>query len=128
MNRLHRSTEKTIAGVCTGLAETFGVDPLLVKLIFLFSIFFGGSGLLLYLILWIILPVQDRNEIFPQKRLYRSRKDRFIAGVCGGLADYLEWDVSLIRIIFVSLLLTGGSGVLLYLILWLLLPLEPDEL
>ena len=48
MNRLHRSPDKSIAGVCSGIAETFGIEPILVRLAFLASLFFGGSGLLLY--------------------------------------------------------------------------------
>ncbi len=128
MNRLHRSPDKSIAGVCSGIAETFGIEPILVRLAFLASLFFGGSGLLLYIILWIILPVEENHVSLPQKKLYRSRSERFIGGVCGGLAKYLNWDVSLIRLIFIVLILSLGSGLLLYLLLWILIPLEPNEL
>jgi len=58
------------------------------------------------------------------KRLVRSRKDRMIAGVCGGLGDYLEIDPLWIRLFFVLLLFATGSGLLLYLILWILIPEE----
>ena len=128
MNRLHRSPDKSIAGVCSGIAETFGIEPILVRLAFLASLFFGGSGLLLYIILWIILPVEENHVSLPQKKLYRSRSERFIGGVCGGLAKYLDWDVSIIRLIFIVLILSLGSGLLLYLLLWILIPLEPNEL
>ena len=56
-NRLYRSTEnKMIAGVCGGLAEFFGLDPTLVRLVFVILALLGGHGLLVYLILWIIVP------------------------------------------------------------------------
>jgi len=55
--KLYRSeTDRVIAGVCGGLAKFFGVDATLVRLVFLLLFFLGGSGLLLYFILWIIVP------------------------------------------------------------------------
>jgi phage shock protein C len=58
------------------------------------------------------------------KQLYRSEKNRVIAGVCGGLADYFNFDPVIIRIFLVLITLFGGSGVLLYLILWVVIPTE----
>ncbi|WP_329740623.1 PspC domain-containing protein [Dyella sp. A6] len=55
-------------------------------------------------------------------RLYRSRTDRKLAGVCGGLAAFLGWDPTLVRVLWIVLTLLGGSGVLIYLILWLAMP------
>jgi len=61
------------------------------------------------------------------KKLYRSRADQMIAGVCGGLGKYLGIDPTLIRLTFVLLLLFGiGSGLLVYLAMLLLVPLEPE--
>lgn len=60
------------------------------------------------------------------KRLYRSRTDRMIGGVCGGLAEYFDIDPVIIRIIAVILLLPGGlPGFVPYLILWLVVPEAP---
>jgi phage shock protein C len=60
------------------------------------------------------------------KRLYRSRSDRMIAGICGGLGAYFNIDPVIFRIIAVILLLPGGfPGLIPYLILWILVPLEP---
>lgn len=59
------------------------------------------------------------------KRLYRSRKERMIAGVCVGLGDYLKVDPTLIRLLFVLFTLMGGQGILAYLILWIIVPEEP---
>ena len=58
------------------------------------------------------------------KKLYRSRRDKMIAGVCGGLAKYFEIDSTWVRLIFLVLLLLGGSALLVYLIMWLIVPIE----
>ncbi len=58
VKRLARSsTDKKIAGVCGGLAEYFDLDPTLVRILWLVLIFFAGTGVLVYFILWIALPV-----------------------------------------------------------------------
>ena len=62
----------------------------------------------------------------PNRKLYRSRAHRTIAGVCCGLADYVGVDPTLIRVIFVLLNLLGGAGIALYLLLWIIVPNEPE--
>lgn len=59
------------------------------------------------------------------KRLYRSRSEEMIAGVCGGLADYLNVDPTVIRLVFLLLFFAGGGGLIIYLILWVIMPMEP---
>jgi len=58
-------------------------------------------------------------------KLYRSTSDRMLAGVCGGLAEYIGMDSSLIRLALVLLILFGGTGVLAYIIAWIIIPEEP---
>jgi phage shock protein PspC (stress-responsive transcriptional regulator) len=60
-----------------------------------------------------------------KKKLYRSRTDSMIAGVCGGLGEYFDIDATLIRLLFVVAAILGGHGVLAYLICLILIPLEP---
>jgi phage shock protein C len=57
-------------------------------------------------------------------RLLRSRTDVMVGGVCAGLGRYFKIDATLIRLIFVLLTLAGGSGVLVYFILWIIIPRE----
>lgn len=57
-----------------------------------------------------------------KKKLYRSRTDRKIAGVCGGIAEYFNIDSTLVRIAFIILGIHAFSGVLLYAILWAVIP------
>jgi phage shock protein PspC (stress-responsive transcriptional regulator) len=60
------------------------------------------------------------------KRLYRSRYDTMIGGVSGGLAQYFNTDTTIIRVVFVILALFAAGGVLLYIILWIAIPIDPD--
>ena len=57
-----------------------------------------------------------------EKRLTRDTKNQKIAGVCAGLADYLDMDQTLVRAIWILFTLLGGSGILAYLIFWLIMP------
>ena len=58
------------------------------------------------------------------KKLKRSENEKMIAGVCGGLGDYLDIDPTIVRLIFVLLVLTGSLGLWLYLIMWVVVPSE----
>ena len=60
------------------------------------------------------------------KRLYRSSNEKMIAGVCGGLGDYMGLDPTVVRLIFILLFIMGGQGLLIYLILWLIMPVSPE--
>jgi phage shock protein C len=60
------------------------------------------------------------------KRLTRSRTERWIGGVCGGIGNYFSTDPTVIRVIFILAALIMGGGLLIYLILWLIIPLEPE--
>lgn len=58
------------------------------------------------------------------KRLYRSR-DKVIAGVCGGIAERLGWDPTVVRVIAAFLLFSGGSAIPIYLVIWAITPVAP---
>lgn len=60
------------------------------------------------------------------KKLTRSRNDRWLAGVCGGIAEYLEVDSTLIRVLFILFGFAVGGGILIYIILWLIIPEAPE--
>ena len=60
------------------------------------------------------------------KKLYRSTDDRWLGGVCGGLGQYFNMDAIIIRIIFIILGLIGLGGVILYVILWIIIPEQPS--
>ena len=68
MKRLHKSrNDRVLAGVCGGIAEFFGIDPTLVRLAWAVMIFFGGSGLLLYIICALIIPNDTGDNYGPSQ-------------------------------------------------------------
>ena len=56
------------------------------------------------------------------RKLYRSRTQRMIAGVCGGLAEYFNLDATLMRVLFLLLAVFGGSGLVIYVVMWIIVP------
>ena len=61
------------------------------------------------------------------KKLYRSKKNRKIAGVCGGIAEYFDIDPIIIRLITLILVLSAGGGLIAYIIAWIVVPQEPED-
>jgi len=60
------------------------------------------------------------------KKLYRSRKDQIIGGVCGGIAEYFGIDSTLVRLAFVLFALIEGAGIIAYIIAWIIIPERPE--
>jgi phage shock protein C len=56
------------------------------------------------------------------RKLYRSQTQRMIAGVCGGLAEYFNVDATLMRVLFLLLAVFGGSGLVIYVVMWIIVP------
>ena len=108
MKRIYRDRfDKKIGGVCGGLAQYFNFDASIIRLLFvLFTFFSIGITVLIYLALWAVFPLVPRAYIEPHyKRLYRSRRDRRISGICGGLGTYLKVDSNIIRFVVILLLM-----------------------
>ncbi|MBM3329956.1 MAG: PspC domain-containing protein [Calditrichaeota bacterium] len=59
------------------------------------------------------------------RRLYRSRDNRVLAGICGGLGEYFGIDPVIIRLVWLLLTIFGGSGIILYILAWLIIPRPP---
>lgn len=142
--KLVRDTKrKLLGGVCAGIAHHFNVDPLFVRLLFLFFFlglpaisggifggdsaeFFGplsGFTFLLYIACWISFPgsnvlEEDKNI----KKFYRNPDQKVVGGVAAGVAAYFGVDLGVVRFIWVLSILFFGTGFLLYIILWLITP------
>ncbi|MBA2330129.1 MAG: PspC domain-containing protein [Chitinophagaceae bacterium] len=148
--RLYRDrTDKILGGVCAGIANYLNVDPAIIRLLFAIITFGGfGFGILIYIVLWIVLPPRDLED-FVGKRLFRNPEDRIIGGVAGGLGAYFNKEAWMIRLIFVAPLILNiflsiingifgnfgrhygpdlffgsftGTFILAYIILWIVLP------
>lgn len=63
-----------------------------------------------------------------EKKLYRSRSDKKLAGVCGGLAAYLNMDVTIVRLIWALVSVFAGAGLIAYIVCALVIPEEPEVL
>jgi phage shock protein PspC (stress-responsive transcriptional regulator)/heme/copper-type cytochrome/quinol oxidase subunit 2 len=97
--RLYRDeNHKVLGGVCSGIANYFGIDPVVVRIL---SIIFFGVTFLVYPVLWIAVPSSATQVIGSQrKRLFRDPDDKVIAGVCSGLAQYFGLSVWIPRVLF----------------------------
>jgi phage shock protein PspC (stress-responsive transcriptional regulator) len=152
--RLYRdSNDKMIAGVCSGIATYLGVDPAIVRILFAIISFGGfGLGFLAYIILWIVLPPRDLENL-SGRRLYRNPDDKVISGVAGGLAAYFNKSATTIRLIFAAPFILNivlgvlswpffhegsivpnfvfgsitGTFILAYIVLWIVLPEANSE-
>lgn len=67
MGRLYRSNDKMIAGVCAGIAENFGFDVKLTRIIALLCVVFGGLSLWIYVILWLLMPLKDGSKSYAER-------------------------------------------------------------
>jgi len=127
--RLVRSvTDRKLGGVCAGLADYLGMDVSLVRVLAVISVICYGVGLMAYLVAWIVIPEgspvpEAHTAAPPSRRLHRSATDKKIGGVCGGVAEFLDADPSLIRILWLISVFIFGTGLFLYLLLWFILPL-----
>lgn len=134
--RLARLPDKgQIAGVCAGIAAYFKVDVTVVRLLWvILSIVPGGiiGGLIAYGAAWLLMPesIAPADHAVGVKRLTRSWTDRKIAGVCGGISEYLGVDATLVRVAAVILAIYPGAiicGLIAYGIGWLLMPQGPPS-
>ena len=114
-NKLYRdSSNRIIAGVCSGIAEYFKIDPIIVRILFFIAV---PLNLIVYIIFWIGIPTKDFDPDL-RKILYRDKENGVIGGVAKGLSNYLKIDANIIRVVFVVSLFFGGAGLLFYLLLW----------
>jgi len=126
--RLVRSvTDRKLGGVCAGLAHYLDADVTLIRGLAICSILVYGLGLLAYLIAWMVIPEGDTGPVQSVPgchRLHRSLTNKKIGGVCGGVAEYLDADPTIIRLIWAISFFVFGVGGIFYLVLWFILPVD----
>lgn len=119
--RLWRSrTNRVVAGVLGGLAEKFGLEPQPLRLLYsLLTVVSGGLLAIPYIAIWMITRPHGPPRSLP--RLWRSRSDRVIGGVLGGMAEKFDVNSTFLRVLYVALSIfsAGFPGILIYLILWM---------
>ncbi|MGH2643619.1 MAG: PspC domain-containing protein [Chitinophagaceae bacterium] len=104
---MRNENDKILGGVCSGIAAHFNLDPVIIRIITFLLILAWGTGLIVYIILWIVLPSSrtPQNAVRKSKRLYRNPDNKVVGGVASGIAAYLNLDPVVPRIIFVLPLL-----------------------
>ena len=142
--------DKVLGGVAAGLANYLRIDPSIVRILFVLFTLGYGAGILLYIIFWILLPSRPM-EYNVRRRLYRNPDGKVLGGVCTGLASYFNVSVLVPRLIFLAPLLLsvignifrhmfwdydhfpnvvfggfGGSLFILYIVLWIVIPLASN--
>lgn len=142
--RLYRDeNNKVIGGVCGGLANYFGTDPVIIRVIFAVIALAFGTGLLAYIILWIAVPSSASNTIGGvRKKLFRDPDDKIVAGVCSGIGNYFGVSAWIPRALFLIPFLTfafnhdwgmfdfpsfirlsfSPGSLIVYIIMWLAIP------
>lgn len=113
--------DKVIAGVASGIANYFNIDPVISRLLFLASLL-TGFGLIVYIICWIGIPGKRVRMLNSSKRLFRDGDNKILGGVAYGIANYFSIDPAIIRIIFIVSLFLGGFGFITYILLWISIP------
>lgn len=99
--------DKIVGGVCSGIANYFKIDPSIVRVAFVLATIGWGSGTLLYIVLWAILPGSKSQTGARTKRLFRNPDEKVVAGVASGIASYFDIAVWIPRLIFALPLITG---------------------
>lgn len=115
---------KILGGICAGLGHYFSIDPVWPRVLFaLLAIGSYGGLILVYFIMWIVLPVSNDLQDEPAvKKMYRDPEKKVLGGVASGIAAFFGTDITVIRLLFVVLAVVGGLGFVLYVILWIALP------
>jgi phage shock protein PspC (stress-responsive transcriptional regulator) len=140
--------EKMLGGVCAGLAQTFAIDPIAVRLIFVLvtllqvaTLFTINMGILAYILLWVFLPAKE-TSLPTQRKYFRDPQFRIIGGVCSGLAKLFTVEIWMIRLLFLAPLILevlwensvskgvwngdmsfNGISFIVYITLWIITPL-----
>ncbi len=143
---LRNTSDKLVSGVCSGLANYLNIDPAVIRILFIvFAI--NGIGLLIYILLWVIVPASNNLPTSIYRRLYRNPDNKMVGGVSSGIASYFKIDVWIPRLIFLSPIILntfynvlssdhyygpfrfnffngsfGGMFFLTYIVLWIVLP------
>ncbi|MCH9634541.1 MAG: hypothetical protein S4CHLAM7_12940 [Chlamydiae bacterium] len=128
MRRLYRSRyDKKIVGLCGGLGSYCRLDPVIVRLLFIFVCALTGFVpiVLVYLLASAFIPLEPKNSpAFEFRRLYRSTNNRILAGICGGLSKLIKVDATVLRLIMVVITLTTlfAPMTIAYLVGWFIIP------
>ena len=126
-----------IGGICGGLGVHFKIDPLLFRVLFIALVIPYTVGILVYLVMWLIVPspkdeaqktyMKNRSGKIRKRTLFRDPTNKVFGGVCGGIGNYLRVDPVWFRLLAVVFVILYGAGVLIYIALWILMPIPQNQ-
>ncbi|MGC3947279.1 MAG: PspC domain-containing protein [Chryseolinea sp.] len=120
---LRDQKRKILGGVCSGIANYFGIDAVWIRLLFGILAFAYGLTIIVYLIMWAVVPGSfDLEEPETVKKMFRDGERKVIGGVSGGVAAYFGIDIILVRVLFIVFTFFFGVGFAIYIVLWIALP------
>jgi phage shock protein PspC (stress-responsive transcriptional regulator) len=118
-----------LGGVCAGIADYFDADVTLIRLGWVVLSIVPGAlvgGILAYLAAWLLMPASSAPVAAgARSRLTRSPTDRMLGGVCGGIAEFIGIDSTIVRLAWAVLTIIPGAivlGVIVYLVAWFIMP------
>lgn len=115
MNQWVRSRNGMVAGVFDGLGKSYGINPILLRLLWISSVCLFGFGVLLYLILAVLMPAEGTEREYYDKSM--------LLGVCRRISQQWGHDLVLVRLLFFgAFLISGGTMMIVYLIMHFLMP------
>jgi phage shock protein PspC (stress-responsive transcriptional regulator) len=122
-NLVRDQQRKILGGVCAGLANYLNIDIVWVRLLFAILAFAWGVTIIIYVIMWAVVPGSyELSEVEVGKKMFRDPDRKVLGGVSGGLASYLNIDIIAVRVLFIIFTITAGIGLFIYVILWIILP------
>ena len=133
MKQVYLSSDKKFLGVCGGVADYFNVDPTLIRIAVACVALYTAiiPVLIAYVIMSFVFPHQPEGYTTvntTKKQLHKSTKNKKLAGVCGGLAEYFGLEATLVRLIFALCMLFIGVGLTFYIVCLVLMPSEPEQI
>jgi len=119
---LRDQKRKILGGVCSGIANYFSIDAVWIRLLFGILAFAYGFTIIVYLIMWAVVPGSfDLEEPENAKKMFRDGERKVIGGVSGGVAAYFGMDIILVRVLFIVFTFFFGVGFAIYIVLWIAL-------
>lgn len=120
---LRDQKRKILGGVCSGIGNYFNVDPVWIRLLFALLAFAYGVTILVYVVMWIVVPGSfDLEEPEVGKKMFRDSERKVIGGVSGGVAAFFGIDIVAMRLLFIIFTIFFGVGFIIYIVLWIALP------
>lgn len=132
MKKIYIGSDKKFLGVCSGLADSLGVDPTIIRIAVACLALYTAiiPALIVYVVMSFVFPQAPEDYKAPvvEKKLMKSQDNKKISGVCAGLAKYFGMEPTIMRLIFALCMLFIGFGLTIYIVCLALMPAEPEQI